>query len=162
MKINIKIITGLMLFLPLIFTSCSTEEKVEKYPYQEVENDPLQTRIYTLDNGLKVYLSVNRDEPRVQTNIAVRAGSKYDPAETTGLAHYLEHMLFKGNSKIASLDWENETTGSSFAVNLTGQSRIDFAGLYANGGKIHGSEIFDGDWIPEMVRLNILKVIKEN
>ncbi len=97
------------MFFPLLFTSCDTTEKeTSKYPFQEVENDPLQTRIYTLNNGLTVYLSVNKDEPRVQTNIAVRAGSKYDPAETTGLAHYLEHMLFKGNSKIASLDWEAE------------------------------------------------------
>lgn len=90
-----------------LFQSCSEPEE-PKYKYESVENDPLQTRIYTLDNGLKVYLSLNKDEPRIQTNIAVRAGSKYDPAETTGLAHYLEHMLFKGNSKIASLDWEKE------------------------------------------------------
>lgn len=107
MKIAHKYLTGIILVCSIIFASCSSEEK-SKYAYQEVENDPLQTRIYTLENGMKVYISVNRDEPRVQTNIAVRAGSKYDPSETTGLAHYLEHMLFKGNSKIASLDWEAE------------------------------------------------------
>ena len=74
-----------------------------------VENDPLNTRIYTLDNGLKgIPLNVNKDEPSIQTNIAVRAGSKNDPSDATGLAHYLEHMLFKGNSNIASLDWESE------------------------------------------------------
>ena len=53
-------------------------------------------RIYTLKNGLKVYLSVNKDAPRIQTYIAVKAGSTYDPADNTGLAHYLEHMMFKG------------------------------------------------------------------
>lgn len=93
--------------LALLLSSCTCSDK-PKYPYESYENDPLQTRIYTLGNGMKVYLSVNRDEPRVQANIAVRAGSKYDPAETTGLAHYLEHMLFKGNSEIGSLDWESE------------------------------------------------------
>jgi predicted Zn-dependent peptidase len=108
MKTMVKYFAGIILIIPFFLSSCSTEEEQSKYPYEEVENDPLQTRIYKLDNGLTVYLSVNKDEPRVQTNIAVRAGSKYDPAETTGLAHYLEHMLFKGNSQIASLDWEKE------------------------------------------------------
>ncbi len=73
-----------------------------------VPNDPLKAKIHTLSNGMKIYMSVNKDEPRIQTNIAVRAGSKQDPAETTGLAHYLEHMLFKGTNKMASLDWEKE------------------------------------------------------
>lgn len=78
------------------------------YDYESVPNDPLGAKIYTLKNGLKLYLSVNKNEPRVYTNIAVRAGSKQDPAETTGLAHYLEHMVFKGTSKVASLNWETE------------------------------------------------------
>ena len=64
--------------------------------------------MYTLDNGLKVYLSVNKLSPRIQTLIAVKAGSKFDPAETTGLAHYLEHMMFKGTHKIGTKDWELE------------------------------------------------------
>jgi predicted Zn-dependent peptidase len=70
--------------------------------------DPLNVRVHTLDNGLKLFMSVNKNEPRVYTNIAVRAGSKQDPAETTGLAHYLEHMMFKGTSQLAALDWEKE------------------------------------------------------
>ena len=39
----------------------------------------------------------------------VRAGSKYDPSTATGLAHYLEHMLFKGTNEIATLDWATES-----------------------------------------------------
>jgi len=77
--------------------SCTSEHK-----YDTVEGDPMQTRIYTLDNGLKVYLSVNHNEPRIQTYIAVRTGSKNDPAETTGLAHYLEHLMFKGTTKFGT------------------------------------------------------------
>jgi predicted Zn-dependent peptidase len=79
-----------------------------QYTYQTVEGDPLNAKIYTLKNGLKVYMSVYKDAPRIQTFIAVRTGSKNDPADATGLAHYLEHMMFKGTSKIASLDWEKE------------------------------------------------------
>ena len=70
--------------------------QAKDYQYKTVAGDLTKTRIYTLDNGLKVYLSVNPEKPRIQTYIAVRTGSKNDPAETTGLAHYLEHLMFKG------------------------------------------------------------------
>ena len=75
-----------------------------KYKYETVKGDQTKTRIYTLKNGLKVYLSVNKEEPRIQTFIAVRTGSKNDPAETTGLAHYLEHLMFKGTDKFGVTD----------------------------------------------------------
>ncbi|MBR4734595.1 MAG: hypothetical protein IK052_00740, partial [Bacteroidales bacterium] len=55
--------------------------------YESVKGDPMNARIYTLDNGLKVYLTVNKDEPRIQANIAVHAGGKDDPSDNTGLAH---------------------------------------------------------------------------
>ncbi len=79
-----------------------------KYNYTTVPGDPLGVKVYTMKNGMKVYMSVNKKEPRIQTNIAVRAGSKHDPADATGLAHYLEHMMFKGTSKIGTLNWEEE------------------------------------------------------
>ena len=79
------------------------------YTIERVDNDPLNARIYTLKNGLKVYMSVNKEEPRIQTYIAVRAGSKNDPAETTGLAHYFEHLMFKGTKQIGTTDWEAES-----------------------------------------------------
>jgi len=78
------------------------------FKYEAVSNDPTGLRLYTLDNGLKVYLSKNSDEPKIQTYVAVRAGSSYDPKETTGLAHYLEHMVFKGTSEFGSNDWATE------------------------------------------------------
>lgn len=63
---------------------------------------------YKLDNGLTVLLWEDHNEPDVTGYIAVRAGAVDEPAEYTGLAHYLEHMLFKGTQKIGALDWENE------------------------------------------------------
>ena len=80
------------------------------YRYKTVKGDPLKTRIYKLENGLKVYLSVYKDTPRIQTYIAVRAGSKMDPPETTGLAHYFEHMMFKGTENFGTIDWSKEST----------------------------------------------------
>ncbi|GGB14450.1 M16 family metallopeptidase [Puia dinghuensis] len=78
------------------------------YTYKYVTNDPLQTRLYTLSNGLTVLLSANHKEPRVAVRIAVRAGSNTDPRDHTGLAHYLEHLLFKGTDQFGSLDWAKE------------------------------------------------------
>lgn len=75
---------------------------------ETVPNDPMNVKIGTLSNGMKVYMSVYKDAPRVQTLIATRAGSKNDPADATGLAHYLEHMLFKGNSHFGTKDWAKE------------------------------------------------------
>tara|TARA_R110002050_G_scaffold221122_3_gene356899 strand:+ start:166 stop:3087 length:2922 start_codon:yes stop_codon:yes gene_type:complete len=104
LKLNLLSLTAIFLF------ACGNTENKEniKKGYETVENDPTNTRIYTLDNGLKVYLSVNDEAPRVQTSIAVRAGSKNDPADATGLAHYLEHMLFKGTDKYGSTDFSKE------------------------------------------------------
>ena len=53
---------SLLLLVALSLGSCS-----QKYKYETVPNDPLKARIYTLDNGLKVYMTVNKDQPRIQT-----------------------------------------------------------------------------------------------
>ena len=90
---------ALMLLLGL--GSCSRK-------YETVKGDPIKTKIYTLDNGLKVYMSVNKEEPRIQTYIAVRVGGKNDPADNTGLAHYLEHIMFKGTEKLGTSDYAAE------------------------------------------------------
>lgn len=62
------------------------------------------TQIFTYPNGLKLYVAVDKAKPRVQSIIAVHAGSKNDPADATGLAHYLEHMLFKGTDRMGTVD----------------------------------------------------------
>jgi predicted Zn-dependent peptidase len=86
-----------------------TENKDKNgYSYQSVSNDPSGMRLYTLKNGLKVYLGINKDEPRINTMIAVRAGSNNEPEATTGLAHYFEHLMFKGTSSYGTRDWEKE------------------------------------------------------
>ena len=80
----------------------------QNYKYETVPGDPLKSRIYTLDNGLKVYLTVYKEEPSIQTMIAVRVGGKNDPKETTGLAHYFEHIMFKGTSLFGTQDYAAE------------------------------------------------------
>lgn len=98
-----RIMTALALMLT--FTGAV---RAAQYDYTTVNGDPLQTRIYTLGNGLKVYMSVNKEKPRIQTYIAVNTGSRNDPKETTGLAHYLEHLMFKGTTHFGTSNLEAE------------------------------------------------------
>lgn len=88
----------------ILFTlvlAVTTSVSAKDYHFTTVKGDAMKTRIYTLDNGLTVYMSVNKELPRLQADIVVRTGSRNDPAETTGLAHYLEHLMFKELSNLA-------------------------------------------------------------
>nr|WP_317126448.1 insulinase family protein [Flavobacterium psychrophilum] len=108
---NIILTTCLMLGITTMNAQTTSTEKnkdAQGYTYEIVKNDKTGVRLYTLQNGLKVYLAQNKDEPRIQTYIPVRTGSNNDPANNTGLAHYLEHMVFKGTSKIGTQNWEIE------------------------------------------------------
>ncbi len=71
-------------------------------------HDPISATIDRLDNGLTIYVSPRHDRPEIVTRIVVRAGSRQDPADSTGLAHYLEHMLFKGTDGIGTIDAARE------------------------------------------------------
>lgn len=108
-----KLILSLVAFIALESTAqiryaTYGKEKQGKYTYTKVSGDPTNSRWYVLENGLTVILAVNKDQPRVQTLIATKAGSKNDPADNTGLAHYLEHMLFKGTDKYGTQDYAKE------------------------------------------------------
>lgn len=78
------------------------------YTYKYVTNDPSKTRFYTLKNGLTVILSPNYVEPKIEFRMSVRAGSNTDPKNATGLAHYLEHLLFKGTDKFGTVNFAKE------------------------------------------------------
>ncbi len=82
---------------------------VKEQQLSKVTDHPVNTYIGTLANGLTVYMSVNQEEPRIQTQVAVKAGFQDDPDDATGLAHYLEHMMFKGSDRIGTQNWEAES-----------------------------------------------------
>ncbi len=85
--------------------------------------DAYNFKAYKLENGLTLFTSVNKSEPRVQTFIATKAGSKNDPSDATGLAHYLEHMVFKGTDKYGTLDYAKEKIQLDKIENLYEQYR---------------------------------------
>ncbi len=82
---------------------------VKEKQLTQVSSQPINTYIGNLPNGLTIYMSVNSEEPRIQTQIAVKAGFQDDPDDATGLAHYLEHMMFKGSDRIGTQNWEEES-----------------------------------------------------
>ena len=63
---------------------------------------------HQLENGLTILLSPNSEIPRFYAEIVTSAGSKHDPATNTGLAHYLEHLLFKGTPQFGTLNYDLE------------------------------------------------------
>jgi len=99
----------LILQVMIIVSAWTTDLIAQKsYKFDTVPGDPMKVRIYTLSNGLKVYLTVYKDAPRIQTAIAVRTGSKNDPSDNTGMSHYLEHMMFKGSDEFGTKDYLKE------------------------------------------------------
>jgi len=100
--------TFAILFLASLFLVPATVQAGHKLIQRPLPDDPMQVHIYQLDNGLQVYLTSNSEEPRFYAEIIVRAGSKHDPQDATGIAHYLEHMLFKGSRQMGTLDYEKE------------------------------------------------------
>lgn len=65
-------------------------------------------KAFKLKNGLSVYIWEDESKSDVFGLVGVRAGSINDPEEYTGLAHYLEHVMFKGTDKIGALNWTEE------------------------------------------------------
>ncbi|MGK0388963.1 MAG: zinc protease [Maribacter sp.] len=72
------------------------------------QQNNLHVESYTLNNGLTIYLNEDPSANRVFGAIAVNAGSKNDPADATGIAHYLEHLLFKGTTELGTWDYTAE------------------------------------------------------
>ena len=73
-----------------------------------VKIDAQELKSFKLPNGLSVFIWEDPSAPDIFGMVTVKAGGKDDPEKYTGLAHYLEHLMFKGNDKIGSLDWEKE------------------------------------------------------
>ncbi|MDR1526379.1 MAG: insulinase family protein [Dysgonamonadaceae bacterium] len=65
-------------------------------------------KAFQLPNGLSVFVWEDETVADVFGMVAVNVGSKEDPEQYTGLAHYLEHLLFNGTEQIGALNWEKE------------------------------------------------------
>lgn len=68
----------------------------------------IEVKELKLKNGLTVYLNEDHNQPNVMGLVVVRGGSKRDPKDATGIAHYFEHIMFKGSEKLGTIDYEKE------------------------------------------------------
>ena len=103
-------------------------------------NDPLDVEIYTLENGLTVLLNEDHNETSVFGAVLVKGGGKRDPKDATGIAHYLEHMLFKGTTAMGTIDYDAEK-------------------VYLDSIDVLYDEL--GNTVDDEKRLNIQKVINQ-
>src|SRR5574344_972744 len=68
----------------------------------------IKIQTFHLDNGMKVVLAEDHSAPKIYGTVYVHAGSKNDPEDATGVAHYFEHIMFKGTDSIGTLNWAAE------------------------------------------------------
>ena len=83
----------------MVFACCSYQSQAEDLNAHKVKE-------YRLENGLTVWLNEDHSQPKVFGAVVVKAGAKDCP--DTGIAHYFEHMMFKGTDRIGTLDYESE------------------------------------------------------
>merc|ERR1711976_434592 len=69
---------------------------------QAILNVP-ETRVTTLSNGLRI-ASEDSGIPTATVGVWIDAGSRYETEENNGVAHFLEHMAFKGTAKRSQTD----------------------------------------------------------
>ncbi len=60
---------------------------------------------YKLSNGLHVVLHQDKTAPLVRVEVMYDVGSKDDPKNKTGFAHFFEHLLFEGTKNVARGEW---------------------------------------------------------
>ena len=89
-------------FRLLVFSFC-----LVLFSYTQAQN-PLKVETFRLDNGLKVILCEEHSQPKVYGCVVVHAGSKNEKPTATGVAHYFEHIMFKGTDRIGTTNWAVE------------------------------------------------------
>lgn len=98
----------LSVIFPIVMLIFAVLFPAGKTASSQPEKSALKTEIYKLDNGLTVYLNEDPSLPNIFGAVVVKGGSKRDPSEATGIAHYFEHIMFKGTDQIGTLDYASE------------------------------------------------------
>ncbi|MBR2772228.1 MAG: insulinase family protein, partial [Bacteroidales bacterium] len=95
---NIK--TALTKTAVLVVGLCLANQLAAQLPKQ------LEVKELQLSNGMKVWLNEDHSQPKVFGAVVVNAGAKDCP--NTGIAHYFEHIMFKGTDQIGTIDYGRE------------------------------------------------------
>ena len=130
-KISIVFRSILAIFFVISFVDLYSQTKTVtegKYSYEIVENDPLNARIYTLDNGLKVVLSQDKTAPIIAVGVYYNIGFRIEPKDRTGFAHLFEHMMFQGSKNLGKMEFIKLVQQNGGVLN--GSTRFDFTNYY--------------------------------
>jgi len=84
--------------------------------YEQTLLNVPETKLTTLNNGLRI-ASENSGIPTATVGLWIDAGSRYENAKNNGVAHFLEHMAFKGTSKRSQMDIELEVENMGAHLN---------------------------------------------
>lgn len=122
------------LFLVVPAALANTPDSLEKAVQIPVEK-------YTLPNGLTVLLQPDTSIPAVSVNTWFRVGSKDEVPGRTGLAHFFEHMMFKGTKKYGKDTWGKFLNGKGADMNAF--TNTDYTGYYINAPAEHLELLLD-------------------
>ena len=109
-----------MLFLPyaiLLSAAAASSPAPLKVPFEK----------YTLPNGMKVILHVDRTVPLATINTWFYVGSKDEPVRRSGFAHLFEHLMFMGTERVpgSQFDIQMEAVGAANNAS-TSQDRTNY------------------------------------
>jgi zinc protease len=90
----------------------------------------LDVEKYSLPNGMTVLLHPDNSNPSVSVNTWYRVGSKDEKVGRTGLAHFFEHMMFKGTKKFPANTWGKFL--NSKGADMNAFTSTDYTGYYIN------------------------------
>ncbi len=91
----------------------------------KVTNGSYPMQVFTLDNGLTVILNEDNTQKDVLGAVVVRGGSKLDKDDCTGIAHYLEHLMFKGTKTLGTVNYKKERPYLDSIATLYDLMRLD-------------------------------------
>ena len=91
---------------------------------------------YRLANGLQVLLIPDASKPTMTVNVTYRVGSRMEGYGETGMAHLLEHLMFKSTKHIANVGAELSKRGMDFNGSTTADRTNYFATFPANGAQL--------------------------
>lgn len=112
---------GLVLALSLAWTTCARADDAPPKLVASVEG----ISEYQLENGLRVLLFPDNSQAKITVNLTVLVGSRQEGYGETGMAHLLEHMVFKGTPRHPKIPKELQDRGAQFNGS-TSSDRVNY------------------------------------
>ncbi len=128
-----------LVFLALCFTGC---DNIRRAKIAGVDYPRPNSRRLVLDNGMAVLLTENHKTPFVAIEVLVKAGSSLEQEfSSSGISHFVEHMLFKGTKKRGVGKIEDEI--GSYGAQINAFTSFDYTGYTISTPKEHLEQVLE-------------------